>query len=199
MTKIGKQSEIISLSNGTIKTISSLSHRKYRKELHLFIAEGIRVCKEALDNGWSFKYFLFDKSNVDNILINELINKIISKGGDIIGVTPDILKKISHKNNPQNVLGVIEQKQSTLPLNLYQIQVKFRDEARPRAGLLRGREFHMKDAYSFDIDQNGLDKRYDQMVEVYKSIFQKCGLPVLVVQADSGAIGGKDSQNLIYN
>ena len=54
-----------------------------------------------------------------------------------------------------------------LPLNLYQIQVKFRDEARPRAGLLRGREFHMKDAYSFDIDQNGLEKRYDQMVEVY--------------------------------
>jgi len=84
-----------------------------------------------------------------------------------------------------------------LPLNLYQIQVKFRDEARPRAGLLRGREFHMKDAYSFDIDQKGLDKRYDQMVEVYKSIFQKCGLPVLVVQADSGAIGGKDSQEFI--
>ena len=99
MTKIGKQSEIISLSNVTIKTISSLSHRKYRKELHLFIAEGIRVCKEALDNGWSFKYFLFDKSNVDNILINELINKIISKGGNIIGVTPDILKKISHLCN----------------------------------------------------------------------------------------------------
>ena len=68
MTKIGKQSEIISLSNVTIKTISSLSHRKYRKESHLFIAEGIRVCKEALDNDWSFKYFLFDKSNVDNIL-----------------------------------------------------------------------------------------------------------------------------------
>ena len=55
----------------------------------------------------------------------------------------------------------------------------------------------MKDAYSFDMDQNGLDKRYDQMVEVYKSIFQKCGLPVLVVQADSGAIGGKDSQEFI--
>ena len=55
----------------------------------------------------------------------------------------------------------------------------------------------MKDAYSFDIDQNGLDKRYDQMVEVYKSIFKKCGLPILVVQADSGAIGGKDSQEFI--
>ena len=84
-----------------------------------------------------------------------------------------------------------------LPLNLYQIQVKFRDEARPRAGLLRGREFHMKDAYSFDINQDGLDKRYDEMVDVYKRIFQKCGLPVLVVQADSGAIGGKDSQEFI--
>ncbi|MDC0092718.1 RNA methyltransferase [Alphaproteobacteria bacterium] len=118
MTKIGKKYEILSLSNDRIKTINSLSQRKYRKELKLFVAEGIRVCKEALNNGWSFKYFLFDKSNVDNSLINDLINEVMSQGGDIIGVTSDILKKISHKDNPQNVLGVIEQKWNSLPLNL---------------------------------------------------------------------------------
>ena len=119
MNKIGKKYEIVSLTNEMVKTINSLSQRKYRKELNLFVAEGVRVCKEALNNGWSFKYFLYDKSNIDNSLINELIDEIISKGGDIIGVTSDILKKISHKDNPQNVLGVIEQKHSTLPLNLY--------------------------------------------------------------------------------
>ena len=118
MNKIGKKYEIVSLTNEKVKTINSLSQRKYRKELNLFVAEGVRVCKEALNNGWSFKYFLYDKSNIDNSLINELIDEIISKGGDIIGVTSDILKKISHKDNPQNVLGVIEQKWSSLPSNL---------------------------------------------------------------------------------
>lgn len=118
MIKIGKKYEIISLYNDKVKVINSLSQRKYRKELNLFVAEGIRVCKEALNNGWSFKYLLYDKSNIDNSLINDLLDEIISKGGDVIGVTSDILKKISHKDNPQNVLGVIEQKWSSLPLDL---------------------------------------------------------------------------------
>ena len=118
MTKIGKKYEILSLSNDRIKIIKSLSHRKYRRELNLFVAEGIRVCKEALNNGWSFKYLLYDKSNTDNILINGLFDEITSKGGDVISVTSDILKKISHKDNPQNVLGVIEQKWNALPLDL---------------------------------------------------------------------------------
>ena len=118
MNKIGTQTEITSLSNIKIKAINSLSQRKYRNEQGLFIAEGIRVCKEALNNGWTFKYFLFDKSNDENALINELINEVILKGGNVIGVTPDILKKISHKDNPQNVLAVIEQKLNLLPENL---------------------------------------------------------------------------------
>ncbi len=84
-----------------------------------------------------------------------------------------------------------------LPLILYQIQTKFRDEPRPRAGLIRGREFDMKDAYSFDADGEGLDKSYDRMVQAYRNIFQRCGLPTMAVEADSGAIGGKDSQEFI--
>ena len=84
-----------------------------------------------------------------------------------------------------------------LPLILYQIQTKFRDEARPRAGLVRLREFSMKDAYSFDADEESLDQSYRAMERAYRNIFRRCGMPVLVAEADSGAIGGKDSQEFI--
>ena len=77
-----------------------------------------------------------------------------------------------------------------LPVNLYQIQSKFRDEVRPRYGLLRGREFIMKDAYSFDSSQEGLEKSYADMAEAYYKIFERCGLETKAVQSDSGAIGG---------
>ena len=84
-----------------------------------------------------------------------------------------------------------------LPVNLYQIQSKFRDEIRPRFGLLRGREFIMKDAYSFDADEAGLDKSYKKMAEVYKKIFERCGLETKMVQSDSGAIGGSVSHEFM--
>ena len=84
-----------------------------------------------------------------------------------------------------------------LPLTLYQIQTKFRDEPRPRAGLLRGREFSMKDAYSFDANQESLDATYQRMRVAYRNIFRRCGLPTIEVEADSGAIGGKDSHEFI--
>ena len=84
-----------------------------------------------------------------------------------------------------------------LPVSLYQIQTKFRDEPRPRAGLIRVREFDMMDAYSFDVDEAGLDKSYDLMLNAYKSAFEKCGITTVVVDADSGAIGGKDSKEFV--
>ena len=80
-----------------------------------------------------------------------------------------------------------------LPLNLYQIQMKFRDEPRPRAGLLRGREFLMKDAYSFDVDEEAATKSYEVMREAYHRIFDRIGLEYRVVAADSGAMGGSTS------
>ncbi|MCC5892240.1 proline--tRNA ligase, partial [Exiguobacterium sp.] len=80
-----------------------------------------------------------------------------------------------------------------LPVNLYQIQAKYRDERRPRFGLLRGREFLMKDAYSFHADQAGLDEEYDNMYNAYSRIFDRVGLEYRPVVADSGAIGGKDT------
>lgn len=80
-----------------------------------------------------------------------------------------------------------------LPLNLYQIQMKYRDERRPRFGVMRSREFLMKDAYSFDKDNEGLDKSYDKMHDAYNNIFTRCGLEFSAVEADSGAIGGSSS------
>jgi prolyl-tRNA synthetase len=81
-----------------------------------------------------------------------------------------------------------------LPVNYYQIQTKFRDEIRPRFGVMRSREFIMKDAYSFDIDQDGLQKSYDRMHAAYTAIFERLGLKFRVVDADSGEIGGSQSQ-----
>jgi prolyl-tRNA synthetase len=84
-----------------------------------------------------------------------------------------------------------------LPLNLYQIQTKFRDEIRPRFGLMRGREFIMKDAYSFDADEAGMRASYEKMYRAYCRIFERCGLEYRPVQADSGAIGGSGSQEFM--
>jgi len=84
-----------------------------------------------------------------------------------------------------------------LPFTIYQIQTKFRDETRPRGGLLRVREFEMKDAYSFDADEEGLERSFQAMVAAYKRIFKRCGLDVVMVDADSGGIGGKDSNEFV--
>jgi len=84
-----------------------------------------------------------------------------------------------------------------LPMMLYQIQTKFRDEPRPRGGLVRVREFTMKDCYSFDTDAETLDVSYKKMVQAYKNIYARCGLNAVLIEADSGAIGGKDSHEFM--
>jgi len=84
-----------------------------------------------------------------------------------------------------------------LPIVLYQIQTKFRDELRTRFGIVRACEFIMKDAYSFDINEEGLKKNYDLMYEAYKRVFKRCGLDVVIVEADSGAMGGEVSHEYL--
>ena len=84
-----------------------------------------------------------------------------------------------------------------LPLLVYQIQTKFRDEPRPRAGLVRLREFIMKDLYSFDVDEAGVEISYQKMLHAYENIYKRCGLKAVIVEADSGAIGGKFSHEFI--
>ena len=85
-----------------------------------------------------------------------------------------------------------------LPLTIYQIQDKYRDEARPRAGLLRGREFTMKDAYSFDASDEGLEASYQAQRDAYERIFQRLGLEYVIVQADAGAMGGSKSEEFLH-
>ncbi|MCC2033766.1 proline--tRNA ligase [Microbacterium allomyrinae] len=85
-----------------------------------------------------------------------------------------------------------------LPLSIYQIQDKYRDEARPRAGLLRGREFTMKDAYSFDYTDEGLDASYQAQRDAYERIFARLGLEFVIVQADAGAMGGSRSEEFLH-
>jgi len=84
-----------------------------------------------------------------------------------------------------------------MPLNFYQIQTKFRDEIRPRFGLMRGREFIMKDAYSFDVDSSAADLSYDRMFNAYNRIFERCGLNFRAVEADTGSIGGSVSHEFM--
>ena len=99
----------------------------------------------------------------------------------------------THEEVITNVVSEVINSYKQLPLNVYQIQSKFRDEIRPRFGLLRGREFIMKDAYSFHTSQEDLEREYDVMAQAYTNIFNRCGLETKAVQSDSGAIGGSVS------
>ncbi|TNJ63543.1 proline--tRNA ligase [Paenibacillus hemerocallicola] len=121
----------------------------------------------------------------------------------------DELMRLKDRNDRPFALGATHEEAITalvrdevksykkLPLTLYQIQTKFRDERRPRYGLLRGREFIMKDAYSFDASQEGLDRSYTRMYDAYSAIFRRCGLSFRAIEADSGAIGGTDTHEFM--
>lgn len=125
-------------------------------------------------------------------------------------VMGDVLFQLKDRRDRELVLGptheevIVDlfkrhvQSYRELPLMLYQIQTKFRDEPRPRGGLVRTREFTMMDLYSFDVDWSGLDRSYDAVCDAYRRAFERCGLPTVAVLADSGAIGGKDSQEFMY-
>ena len=103
----------------------------------------------------------------------------------------------THEEVVTDIVRKVVRSYRDLPFNLYQIQTKFRDEIRPRFGLMRGREFIMKDAYSFDIDEAGADKSYRAMSDAYHRIFKRCGLAFNAVEADSGPIGGSFSHEFM--
>ena len=121
----------------------------------------------------------------------------------------DAMIKFTDRKGRLNVLGPTHEEVITdlvrnanlsyrsLPINLYQVQVKFRDEARPRFGVVRTREFIMKDAYSFDVDGDGLDRSYQAMYDAYMKIFTRCGLVFRPVEADAGLIGGDVSHEFM--
>ena len=125
----------------------------------------------------------------------------VSLGGILFHVNDrrdrDMILAPTHEEVITNIVKANVQSYRDLPVILYQIQTKFRDEPRPRAGLIRVREFAMKDAYSFNADEDSLEQSYQAMAQAYRNIYQRCDLPVLMAEADSGAIGGKDSHEFI--
>ncbi len=121
----------------------------------------------------------------------------------------DVMFKVKDRQQREMVLGPTHEEIVTdlvahevssyrqLPVNLYQIQTKFRDEIRPRFGLMRAKEFIMKDGYSFDADLDGAEKSYRSMYEAYQRVFQRCGLRAKIVEADTGAMGGSSSHEFM--
>ena len=133
---------------------------------------------------------------------------IWSKSGRFQTMGDELFKLVDRRKKPfvlapthEEILTLIVKdiisSYKSLPQILYQIQTKLRDEPRPRGGLLRVREFVMKDAYSFDINQEGLDQNYNKFSTAYHNIYERCGLEVIKIEADSGAIGGKDSHEFV--
>ena len=104
----------------------------------------------------------------------------------------------THEEAVTDLFRKTAQSYRDLPQRVFQMQTKFRDEPRPRGGLIRVREFIMKDAYSFDIDEQAFQQTYAAMAEAYHNVYRRCGVPVVAVQADSGAIGGKQSEEFIF-
>ena len=104
----------------------------------------------------------------------------------------------THEEVTVDLFKRLVQSYRDLPILIYQIQTKFRDEPRPRGGLMRTREFTMKDLYSFDVDDAGLDISYEKVLRAYKRVFDRCGVPTVTVLADPGAIGGRDNQEFMH-
>lgn len=133
---------------------------------------------------------LWQKTGRDKV-IGEVMIRFVDRRGRNICLGP------THEEVITDLVRQHVSSYKQLPLILYQIQTKFRDEIRPRFGLVRACEFIMKDAYSFDADEAGLDKNYSIMREAYKRIFKRCGLDCLSVEADSGVMGGKVSHEFM--
>ena len=122
---------------------------------------------------------------------------IVSPNGD--GWEKNAIFGPTHEEAVVDLISGVIRTYKQLPLVLYQIQTKFRNEARPEGGLIRTREFIMKDAYSFHNDISSLNETYDRMITVYSNIFKRCGIEASIVEADSGDIGGSRSHEFVSN
>lgn len=150
-----------------------------------------------------------DAAGAQEVLMPALINSERYKASGRWDIFGEEMFRLKDRNGRDFCLGPTHEELFTetvkqglhsyksLPVTLYQIQTKFRDERRPRFGVIRSREFIMKDAYSFDMDEKGLDRSYRVMREAYCRIFDRLGLKYLIVDADSGAMGGSGSQEFV--
>ncbi|MEW9095704.1 MAG: proline--tRNA ligase [Clostridiaceae bacterium] len=175
--------------------------RKMASGIYNFMPFGLRVIKKIED----IVREEMDKAGAQEFLASAVLPSELWKESGRWEVFGPEMFKLKDRNEREFCLGPTHEEVFTdiarneiksykqLPLNLYQIQTKYRDERRPRFGVMRSREFVMKDAYSFDKDNEGLDISYNKMYEAYHNIFKRCGLSCKCVEADSGAMGGSGS------
>jgi prolyl-tRNA synthetase len=190
-------SHILMLRAGMLRMVSA--------GLYIYLPLGLRVIQKVSD-------IIREEMNAagaQEVLMPTLQPDLLwKKSGRWDDMGPELMR-LTDRNNRDFVLGPTHEEIVTdlvsgslssyreLPRNLYQIQTKFRDETRPRFGVMRAREFIMKDAYSFDRDEAGCDQSYWAMYRAYERIFQRCGLETRAVSADTGLIGGKFSHEFM--
>lgn len=179
--------------------------RKESAGMYAYLPLGLRVLKKITE----IIREEMDRAGAHECLMPELTNADYWKESGRWSTMGPEMFRITDRNGLEYSLGPTHEEAFTnlvrsvissyrdLPLNLYQINTKFRDEIRPRFGVIRSKEFIMKDAYSFDIDQAGLDESYNAMAVAYRRIFERCGLETIPVQADSGAMGGSASEEFM--
>ncbi|GAA0127252.1 proline--tRNA ligase [Clostridium sp. CTA-19] len=175
--------------------------RKLASGVYNYLPIGLKVLK----NIENIVRDEMDKAGAQEFLCSALLPSELWKESGRWDVMGPEMFKLQDRNEREFCLGPTHEEVFTdfarneiksykqLPINLYQIQTKYRDERRPRFGVMRSREFVMKDAYSFDRDEKGLDLSYDKMYEAYCNIFTRCRLDFSPVEADSGAMGGSGS------
>lgn len=176
--------------------------RKLAAGIYSYLPLGLRVLRkveniirEAMDEQGALEVFLpvlqpieiWQKSKRDKTLINDVGFSFKDRRANIFVLGP------THEEIVTDLVAREVKSYRQLPLILYQIQTKFRDEPRPRFGVVRSKEFIMKDAYSFDADKKGLEHSYNKMYKAYCDIIKKCNLPYIVVEADPGMMGGSES------
>ncbi|MBI3316003.1 MAG: proline--tRNA ligase [Candidatus Omnitrophica bacterium] len=179
--------------------------RKLASGTYSYLPLGFRSLKKAAD----IVREEMDKAGALEVLLPALHPADLWKESGRLDILGEDMIHFKDRHGRENVLGPTHEEVITdlarreirsykqLPLTLYQIQTKFRDEMRPRSGVIRSREFIMKDAYSFHADSPSLEETYQRMKETYEKIFGRCGLKYHIVQADPGAMGGSGSQEFV--
>ncbi|MCU0847106.1 MAG: proline--tRNA ligase [Spirochaetes bacterium] len=179
--------------------------RKESAGMYAYLPLGFRVLRKIID----IVRDEMDRAGAHEFLMPELTNADLWKeSGRWFSYGPEMFR-IKDRNGMEYSLGPTHEEAFTglvrglissyrdLPVTVYQINTKFRDEMRPRYGVIRSKEFIMKDAYSFDMDEKGLDESYQAMRKAYRKIFERCGLETIPVEADTGAMGGSDSEEFM--
>lgn len=179
--------------------------RKESAGMYIYLPLGLRVLqkiitiiREEMNKAGALEFLMPELTNADlwkesgrwDTMGPEMI-RIKDRNGLEYALAP------THEEAFTNAIRMIVTSYRDLPVNAYQINTKFRDEIRPRFGVMRSKEFIMKDAYSFDIDEAGLERSYQTMRHTYRNIFKRCGLETIPVEADTGSMGGSDSEEFM--